>query len=141
MENEANSNQALPTVLNLPVTQVKLSSVIHRLSSKKYKIPPRNTQPPYYVELPPEEYDSGETSNQVIPNEVEEALSTELSTTLPIKRDREPITLCLTDGNVNERGEPTGKKARIIAEIDGQIFLESIEMVEEADLPMPPKVK
>lgn len=114
--------------------------VIRSLPCKDFKLPPLNTKPPYFVEIPLEENNAITGDSQNIPVVVEEALSVELASSLNLKSDREPVTLCLTSGEEN-KDNTRGKKARVVAVIEGQIFLNTSDLAEEAGLPMPPTVK
>lgn len=131
-----NSEQVNPTT-----EQPRVIRVFKRLPCKDFILPPRLTPPPYYVVFPPENESCSVKTTISVPDVVEETLSAELASCLSLKRDREPVNLSLTNGGEEEVNENDPKKARLVAVIDGEIILETIEMVEEAGLPMPPMIK
>lgn len=83
------------------ILEPNVPRVIRKFACKDYKLPPLNTQPPYFIEFPLEEGEPYEHSTNSIPTKVEEALSNELAAGLKLKHGREQQTLCITNGEGN----------------------------------------
>lgn len=73
--------------------------VIRKFACKDFKLPTNCSNPPYYVEYPPEEDNPPEISANSIPHKVEDALSDKLATGLNLQRGRDHSALCITSGD------------------------------------------